>query len=83
MKEMAYPNQMVQQKPMEYVHQKALEQVDHVATFGQYVVDHVGWGWLLTSAAVGASFVVLVIFKAQAKKFLGEWVRILNKILNG
>ena len=74
------PNQMYQAQ--QAIQQTAVESVDKFERLVQAIGETIGWGWVFALIIIGGFVAIIVIFKRQVKKVLGEWIKVLNDIIN-
>lgn len=74
------PNQMYQMQ--QAVQQTAVESVDKFEKLVRVIGETIGWGWVFALVVIGGFVAIIVIFKRQVKKILGDWIKILNDIIN-
>ena len=64
------------------VQKTAVEGVDKFEHLVRVIGETIGWGWVFALVVIGGFVAIIVIFKRQVKKILGDWIKVLNDIIN-
>ena len=83
-----YPNQMAQQYPTEQMQVAKKAFVEQPVAHDKFhkvmdtIGDAIGWGWVFGLFVLGGVIALIVIFKKQVKNRFGDFIKILNNLVN-